>query len=269
MIMLANVNGIDLAYEQNGAGPDVVLIPGLGGSSYLWHAQLQALAPVARVTAVDPRGHGASAKHPPGPYTMRLWADDTAALMAYLGIERAVVVGSSMSAMVAVELAAAHSQRVAGLVLVGGFPRLESPGKERMEARAKTAETEGMGPLVPQVASTALAAVTHQTQPALVGLFQAALSRNDPACYAAACRAIVAADVTPLLSRIRCPTLVLLGDGEQVAPLPAARALHRGLPGSRLKVIPNAGHLPFLEQPAAFNTALLEFLGGLDRERTR
>jgi peroxiredoxin len=45
-----------------------------------------------------------------------------------------------------------------------------------------------------------------------------------------------------------------------VAPLPAARALHRGIPGSRLRVIPNAGHLPFLEQPAAFNAALLAFL---------
>ena len=69
--------------------------------------------------------------------------------------------------------------------------------------------------------------------------------------------------MTPLLAHVRCPTLILLGDGEQVAPLPAARTLHQGIAGSRLKVIPNAGHLPFLEQPVAFNAALLEFLGGL------
>jgi 3-oxoadipate enol-lactonase len=62
---------------------------------------------------------------------------------------------------------------------------------------------------------------------------------------------------------VRCPTLVLLGDGEQVAPLPASRALHHGIAGSHLRVIPNAGHLPFLEQPALFNAALMEFLGGL------
>jgi 3-oxoadipate enol-lactonase len=260
--MIVSINGIDLAYEQAGAGPDVVLIPGLGGSTHLWHAQLQGLSPVARVTAIDPRGHGASAKAP-GPYAMRLWADDTAGLMSRLEIERAVVVGSSMSAMIAVELAAAHPERVAGLVLVGGFPKLGPPGKERMEGRAKIAESEGMGPLAEMVAATALAAVTHQTQPALVGLFRAALLGNDPRCYAASCRAIVAADVTPLFGQVRCPTLVLLGDGEQVAPLPAARALHRGIAGSRLRVIPNAGHLPFLEQPAAFNAALMEFLGSL------
>jgi pimeloyl-ACP methyl ester carboxylesterase len=260
--MIATVDGIDLAYEQAGTGPDVVLIPGLGGSRHFWYAQLRALSPVARVTAVDPRGHGDSAR-PPGPYRMRLWADDTAGLMRHLGIGPAVVVGSSMSAMVGVEMAAAFPDAVSGLVLVGGFPKLGPAGRERMEARAATAEREGMAALVDMVASTALAAVTHQTQPALVGLFRAALLRNDPNCYAAAARAITEADVTLLLPQVRCPTLVLLGDGEQVAALPAAQALHQGITGSRLQVIPNAGHLPFLEQPAAFNSALLQFLGSL------
>jgi 3-oxoadipate enol-lactonase len=256
------VNGVECAYEQAGTGPDVVLIHGLGGSAQFWYAQLRGLAPVARLTAVDLRGHGASVKAR-GPYAMRMWADDVAGLMAALSLGPAVVVGSSMSGMIAVELAAAYPERVTGLVLVGGFAKLEGPGKERMEARAVTAESEGMGPLADLVPATALGATTHQTQPALVGLFRAALLRNDPACYAAACRAIAAADVTPLLAKVFCPTLVLLGAEEQVAPLPAARALHKGIAGSRLQVIPSAGHLPFLEQPAAFNAALMEFIGGV------
>jgi 3-oxoadipate enol-lactonase len=73
----------------------------------------------------------------------------------------------------------------------------------------------------------------------------------------------VEADITPRLGRIQCPTLILLGSQEQVAPLSAARALKAGIPQARLEVIPNAGHLPFLEQPAAFNAAILEFVGGL------
>lgn len=261
--MLARVDGVELYYEQEGAGPDLVLIPGLGASVHVWYAQLKGLQPVMRVTAVDPRGHGRSGK-PRGPYTMRLLADDVGALMRQLQVPPAVVAGSSMSAMVAVELAAAYPELVRALVLVGGFPKLAPVGKERMEARARTAETEGMAPLADMVPATALGAHTHQTQPALVGLFRQALLANDPAGYAASCRGIVECDITPLLGEIRCPTLILLGEQEQVAPLPAARALKAGIPHAQLCVIPSAGHLPFLEQPAAFNAALLEFVAGLE-----
>ncbi|MBV8310461.1 MAG: alpha/beta fold hydrolase, partial [Planctomycetaceae bacterium] len=165
--MIANVNGIALNYEQEGTGPDLVLIPGLGAGVHVWYAQLKGLSPVLRVTVVDPRGHGLSEK-PPGPYSMPLFATDIAALMNHLELGPAVVVGSSMAALIAVELAATCPERVAALVLVGGFPVLGPAGKERMEGRARTAETEGMGPLGDPVASTALGAHTHQTQPALV-----------------------------------------------------------------------------------------------------
>ena len=260
--MIVNVNGIALNYEQDGIGPDLVLIPGLGASVNAWYAQLKGLSPVLRVTALDPRGHGLSDK-PPGPYSLPLFATDVAALMQHLDLGPAVVVGSSMAALIAVELAATHPERVAALVLVGGFPVLGLAGKERMEGRARTAETEGMGPLADPVASTALGAHTHQTQPGLVGLFRQGLLANDPRAYAASCRALVEADITPRLGRIQCPTLIVLGSQEQVAPLPAARALKAGVPHAGLEVIPNAGHLPFLEQPAAFNAAILEFVGEL------
>ena len=260
--MIANVPGIALNSEQEGTGPDLVLIPGLGAGVHVWYAQLKGLSPVLRVTAVDPRGHGLSEK-PPGPYSLPLFASDIAALMNHLELGPAVVVGSSMAALIAVELAATHPERVTALALVGGFPVLGSAGKERMEARARTADSEGLGPLADVVASTALSAHTHQTQPALVGLFRQGLLANDPRAYAASCRALVEADITPRLGRIQCPTLILLGSQEQVAPLSAARALKAGIPQARLEVIPNAGHLPFLEQPAAFNAAILEFVGGL------
>jgi 3-oxoadipate enol-lactonase len=97
-----------------------------------------------------------------------------------------------------------------------------------------------------------------------VGLFRALLLANDPNAYAAACRAIIRTDVAPLLGQVRCPTLILLGEQEQVAPLPAARALKAGIPHAEIRVIPKAGHLPFLEQPALFNAAVQEFVLGLD-----
>ncbi len=260
--MTIEVNGTTLHYVQEGSGPDLVLVPGLGGSVHLWYAQLKRFSALYRVTAIDPRGHGLSAK-PPGPYTIRGVADDVGELTRALALEPAVVVGSSMAGMVVVELAAAHPDRVSGLVLVGGFPVLGAAGKERMAERARLVEESGMAAVVDSVVGTALSTVTHQAQPALVGLLRGLLLANVPAAYAASIRALLAADVNPLLAQVRCPALVVLGDGVQVAPLPASQALCRGIRGAALRVIPDAGHLPFLEQPAAFNAALLEWIAGL------
>lgn len=260
---MVQANGISLHFEQEGTGPDVLLIPGLGASTHVWYAQLKTLSGVLRITAIDPRGHGRSEK-PPAPYSMRMMADDAAGVLRSLEVGPAIVVGSSMSCMVAVELAAAYPELVRALVLVGGFPVLPPAGREKMEARVTLARTQGMAPLAELVPSTALGATTHRTQPALVGLFRQALLGNDPEGYAAACQAIVEADVTPLLAAVKCPTLLVLGAEEQVAPLPAAMALRRGISGSRVAVIPAAGHLPFMEQPDAFNAALLEFIAGLE-----
>src|SRR5262249_45221175 len=192
----------------------------------------------------------------PGPYSLPLFANDVAALMQHLDLGPAVVVGSSMAALVAVELAATHPERVAALVLVGGFPVLGPAGEGRMEGPGRAAEAEGRGPLADPVAAPALGAQTHQEQPALVGLFRQGLLANDPRAYAASCRALVEADITPRLGRIRCPTLIVVGSQEQVAPLPAARALKAGVPHARLWVIPDAGHPPLQEQPAAFHAAI-------------
>jgi 3-oxoadipate enol-lactonase len=261
--MTAEVNGTSLYYEQEGAGPDLLLLPGLGASVHVWYAQLKGLSGVMRVTAADPRGHGRSGK-PAGPYSTRLFTEDAAALVRHLGIAPAVVVGSSMSAATAVQLAVSCPELVAGLVLVGGFAVLPPAGKERFGDRARMAETEGMGPVADLVAAGAFGATTHRTQPSLVGLFRMGLLANDPAAYAAACRAVRDIDVTGLLGEVRCPTLIMLGSEEQVAPLPAARALKAGIPHAELRVVPDAGHLPFLEQPAAFNAAVQEFAAALE-----
>ena len=87
--MIANVHGIALNYEQEGTGPDLVLIPGLGAGVHVWYAQLKGLSPVLRVTAVDPRGHGLSDK-PPGPYSLPLFAADS-----FLSTEKALVLVAS------------------------------------------------------------------------------------------------------------------------------------------------------------------------------
>src|SRR5215207_3955355 len=82
---------VDLAYDETGSGPPLLLLPGLSGNARNWAGLLPALAPRFRVIALDPRGAGRSPA-PQGPYTMRLMADDAAALLARLSIARTHVV---------------------------------------------------------------------------------------------------------------------------------------------------------------------------------
>lgn len=261
--MRIEANGIRINCEVVGeTGPTLLLVHGLGGSLRLWTESAALLSPTCRVVTPDLRGHGDSEK-PAAPYSIRLFADDLAAMCKAMGIERCIAVGSSVSAAVVIQLAADHPGLVQGVVSVGGFPALGQAGKDRMTQRAAAAESQGMEAVVDGVLSGALGASTHAAGPGRVAELRALLLRNDPTAYAAATRATVAADVIAAMERIKCPVLLVFGTEEKVAPLPAQIALKKGIPHALIRAIPAAGHLPFLEQPAAFTAALMEFVVGL------
>jgi len=258
-----DANGIRFNYEVAGeAGPTVLLVHGLGGSLRQWGAVASLLSPVCRVVMPDLRGHGRSDK-PAGSYSIKLWADDLAAFCKAAGVERCVAVGASVAAAIVIQLAADHPTLVQGLVPVGGFPALAAAGKERMTQRAAAVDEKGMEGVVDGVLAAALGASTHASNPGVVALAKAGLLENDPKAYAAATRAVVGTDVKEALGKIKCPTLIVFGVEEKVAPLGAQTALKKGIPHATLRAIPGAGHLPFLEQPGAFTGALLEFLAAI------
>jgi 3-oxoadipate enol-lactonase len=261
--MKTEANGIRLNYETAGeSGPALLLVHGLGGSLRQWGAAAALLSPVSRLVIPDLRGHGGSDK-PPGPYSIKVWADDLAALAGALGIDRLVAVGASVAAAVVLQLAADRPGLVQGAVSVGGFPVLGQLGRDRMNQRIALVEGQGMAGVADAVLAAALGPTTHATNPALVAMARAALLENDPKAYAAATRAVVATDVQAALPRVKCPALLVFGVEEKVAPLPAQAALKMALPHAALRAIPGAGHLPFLEQPGAFAAAILEFLASL------
>lgn len=261
--MKVEANGIRLNYEAAGeSGPTLLLVHGLGGTLRQWHAVSGLLSPVCRVIACDLRGHGGSDK-PGGACSVKLFADDLAALLKAANVERCIPVGASVAGAVVIQLAADHPQLVQAIVTVGGFPVLGPAGRDRMNQRGATAEEKGLEAVVDGILAAALGATTHASNPALVGLARATLLENDPKAYAAACRAVAGTDVQAAMGRVKCPALLVFGTEEKVAPLPAQIALKKGMPHAQLRAIPGAGHLPFLEQPAAFTAALMEFVAGV------
>ena len=119
---MIDANGVQLYAEQTGQGDDVIFISGLADEGACWADQAAGLSDRWRITTFDNRGVGQS-ETPPGEYRITSFAEDTAALMDALGIERVHVVGSSMGGAIAQELALAHPGKVRSLVLNGTYCR--------------------------------------------------------------------------------------------------------------------------------------------------
>ncbi len=260
--METNLNGIRLSYDDGGAGPAVLLLHAFPLSGAMWRRQAERLRERYRVVVPDLRGFGGS-DAPPGPLTMDQQADDAAALLEQLGIERAAVVGLSMGGYIAFALWRRHSDKVAALVLADTKAGADSDdGKAGREANARLAEEQGAGAIADKlipglVASGASAALRDE--------LQALITANSTDGIAGALRGMaLRPDSTPDLASITVPALVIVGAEDTLTPPEEARKIAAGVAGpSTLVEIPGAGHLSNMEAPEAFNAALEEFLDGL------
>ncbi len=214
--MLISCGGVRLNCETAGEGPAVVLLHGLGGSADFWPPRTVGLDGRYRLLMPDLRGHGASDK-PPGPYSIGMWSEDLLTSLDAGRVERAVILGSSLGGAVAQRFALDHPQRVVALVLVATSSEVGPKARDAYEARARTAEEQGLEAL-------------------------GVAAPNEPAAYAAASRAAGNYNFTAELSRIACPALILQGADDRMAPPGGSVIISRNLPGSELHILDNCGH---------------------------
>ena len=262
--MIALCDGVEIGYDDVGAGIPVALLHGFPHNRALWAPQMGALVDRARCIAPDLRGFGESSKH--GPFTIDQFADDVALLLRGLGIERAVVAGVSMGGYVAFAMWRRHPSLVRALVLAD-----TRAGADSDEARAKRAElidaarTRGSGAVADLQITGMLGRTTRANRPALIDQVHRMLESAGVDGIVGALEAMMARDdSTATLATIDVPTLVVVGQEDVLTPVREAELLHEGIRGSRLEVIEHAGHLSNLERPAAFNHVLSEFLAALD-----
>ena len=268
----AKINGINIYYESHGTGFPLVLAYGIGGNTTEWEPQIPVFSRAYRFIVWDPRGH-AQSESPPNSdqYTQEVFAQDLEGLLDHLGINRAYVGGLSMGGGIATRFAILHPERVAALLIFDSFSSsgLETPPENRQmrEEIIRLTETEGMS----AVAEFAMKNNPNISQTALLGNEQENRVRQmylalDPVGYAHSTRMILNAVFSAsLLEGIEVPTLVMAG--QEDGALPACRFIHEKIKGSKLVVIPEAGHLSNLDQPVAFNHAVLEYLASVDQIR--
>lgn len=225
-----------------------------------WGPVIDAVADTRTVVTAEAPGFG-NAPAREG-WQVADWADDVAALIAAQG-GRAIVCGLSMGGYAALALVDRHPDTVAGLVLAD--TRAEADSAEAAAARDAAIARISGGDLAGHIADNMPKMVSPSASDHVRAELTAQSLRQDPAAVCGALRALRdRPDRTAELGRIDVPTLVLVGGDDQITPHAAAQTLHDGIPGARLEVIPDAGHLSAAERPQAFVQLLIGFLDEVD-----
>ena len=260
--MYATLNGVRISYHDRGQAhaTALLLVHGFPLDHRMWVAQLRGLSTQARVIAPDLRGFGRS-EVTPGPLTMEQQADDLAALLDHLGIERATVAGLSMGGYIAFAFWRRHHARVRALALLDTRAEPDTPqGRANRDATAAKVREAGV-PAVARDMLPRLLAPAHLDDTRLTDPLLAIMESQSAAGAIGALAGLRdRADSRAILPTITVPTLVVVGEQDVLTPPTDAEAMAAGIPNARLVVVPRAGHMSTMENPAAVNAALRGFL---------
>ena len=254
------MNQNSIAHTDEGKGLPVVLIHAFPLNRRMWSLQVSVLRDRFRMITVDLRGHGDSASVPVAD-SVDDFALDVREVLDRLSIRKAVLVGLSMGGYTAFACYRCFPDRVEALVL--SDTRAQSDSAETRAGRVsmiQIAESKGADAIADIMLPRLLSPASLQ-KPELSESLRAMIKHTPIGTIKADLKAMAdRPDSTPLLGTIRCPTLVLVGELDGSTPPSDARFIAQNIPEAHLQVISNAGHLPNIEQPSAFNNTLASFL---------
>jgi pimeloyl-ACP methyl ester carboxylesterase len=264
-----DINGARIWYEVNGSGDHVLQIGGAGFAHENFGLVTQDFQRNFTVIDFDLRGYGLS-ERPNQRYDMDVWADDCAALLDGIGVEKAHVHGSSMGGMVAIRLAAKYPEKVDGLVVDCSAARSDTMSTYRWEVWKALAKAYGMGSreVAVELACGALsrAFLDSDAGPKTVEAIQGVLERNcSVEIFCAACDAMIDMDLTSDLERIQAPTLVMDGDEDILTPITqgpkgaGSDVIADQIPNAELYVIEGVAHTNLMEVPELSVRVVTEF----------
>lgn len=262
----AKVNDIELYYQIHGEGTPLVLIPGLGYSMWQWHLMVPYLEKHFQVVTLDNRGVGGSDK-PAGPYSASMLAKDTVGLLDALNIDKAIIMGHSMGGFVAQAMTLEYPERVSRLILAStnfGGPRhvpvtaeamavlsdVTSDPLTRFKNGLAVSTAPGWSEKNPEMiqkwiewrVANPIEPVHYQAQLAIgLGLLPEAAAFENK------------------LPNVSVPTLILFGAHDKVVPAANADLLAKQIPGSQIRILPNAGHFFPIEVPEEAAQAVIQF----------
>jgi pimeloyl-ACP methyl ester carboxylesterase len=259
-------DGIRLRVLEAGQGPALFLIHGLSASHDIWEHVVDEFADRFRVIAPDLPGHGESAK-PDAPYTIDFYAGVMRTLARELGVDEAVVAGTSLGGKIALELACWYPRFVRALVLsapAGEYARGLRPFGKAIQALSRPAVMRVALERALEQSFFERSRVGHVTRRRILSDRLMAPDFADFARAVARSVGGVLASETQPLHRITQPVLALWGREDRIVPMYRSEMLARAIPHARLRIVDRCGHIAMLEQPGEFNRHVAEFLASLD-----
>jgi pimeloyl-ACP methyl ester carboxylesterase len=257
-------SGVTLAVEESGRGHPVLFIHGFPLDRTVWRHQLDHLHGFQCI-APDLRGMGDS-DSPTGDYGIASYAEDLVAVLDRVGLSRVSVCGLSMGGYIALEFVRRFRSRVYSLVLMDTRAAADTEeGRQGRDRMAERARREGVGPVADELLDKLLGAESRTKTETVVEPLRRMMRATPLAGFLGALTAMrdrrSYADVLDTLAEI--PTLVVVGEEDSLTPPALAEALAEAIPGARVSVVPNAGHLVPMEQPETTTEILGEFLRNL------
>jgi pimeloyl-ACP methyl ester carboxylesterase len=250
--MLERDDGVSLYYEVHGEGPVVLLTHGYSATSQMWQGQIGPLAKAHKLVIWDMRGHGRT----DSPDDVSLYSEpktvaDMAALLDHVGADKAIVGGLSLGGYMSLAFHRVHPERTRALLIID-----TGPGYKNDEARAgwnanaikraEKLEAEGLAALG---GSPEVRQAQHTSAKGLANAARGMLTQRDAA-------------VISSLPEVKVPSIVIVGANDTPF-LAASDYMAAKIPGCAKAVIPDAGHAANIDQPEAFNRALMDFVDGL------
>jgi 3-oxoadipate enol-lactonase len=252
----ARVGQAEVEYHQRGSGAPLLLIHSLLTEMTVFDTVLPALAARHAVTRVNLPGFGASSPLHLG--SVGDHADHVARIMDALHLPKETTVfGNGFGAFVCLELAIRHGARFGRLIVADTLATFPEPARVPFRNMAAKVSAEGMKGVLDTAIGRMFPPEFSQNNPDIIAARKAALGKVDPQCFARACLALAALDLSEKAGSIRNQTLVLCGSLDQTTPPALARALAEKIPGARYEEIPDSGHCPMLEQPGFLASAIL------------
>ena len=255
--------GLNIYYEQQGFGEDLVFISGLAADHTTWAPIIKTLKEKYRMLLFDNRDVGKTDSVNES-YTIEHMARDTLALMDALEIEKATLIGHSMGGAIALYVALMHQERVKKIIVCASAPKLPTPSLVHVQSIIKLRE-HGLSPLLifettlpwlfgesflknGRLVSAVMRNILHNPKPQTLESFKNQAQASE------------SIDLLNTMQKITTKTLVIAGKEDLITPLACSEKIHRSIRGSELFVIPDCGHMLQFEQPQILEKAIVDFI---------
>jgi 3-oxoadipate enol-lactonase len=243
--------------DENARAPQaIVFANSLGTDLRIWDDMVALFDNEFRTLRYDLRGHGLS-DAPPAPYSIDDHVADLAALLDVRGIKGAILVGLSVGGMIAQGLAGRRPELVRQLALCDTAHKIGTP--EMWNARIEAVRKGGIAAIADAVLERWFSAEFRRTRPEELTGYRNMLTRMPVEGYVGTCAALRDADLTETSRSLTQPTLCLVGEEDGATPPELVRSLSALIPNAAFKAIPEAGHLPCVEQPKVLASLIRAF----------